>query len=162
MQGAPSGGRLMLSVCVCGRLPTSCNVNNEPFIHPAAVTWASTARGWQIHRAGHYCPQGAPLTPVQWWGRRDTWRSGWRGGLMEPCAEMCCQYAKGASSREIAWAGGPGLREGDRRPGGCWVRRAAKDLGDGAWDLKQGVLLREGIVLSFLLSHLGPCKHPPP
>lgn len=54
MQGAPRG-----APHVCGTLPTSCNVNNEPFIHPAAVTWPSTARGWQVHRTGASLPSGS-------------------------------------------------------------------------------------------------------
>lgn len=79
---------------------------------------------------------------------------------MEPCAEVYCQDTKGVSGREIAWAG-PGVREEGRRPGDCWVRGIAKDLGDEAWSLGKGVLLREEIVLSLLFL-VGPLRHPPP
>lgn len=49
-----------------GRLRTSCNVNNEPFIHPAAVTWHSTARGWQVYRAGASWPPCSIAQQHRW------------------------------------------------------------------------------------------------
>lgn len=64
------------------RHPTSCNVNNEPFIHPAAVTWPSTARGGQGHRrstAQQYLRARWMSALVGGLGiqRRDTWTLGW-------------------------------------------------------------------------------------
>lgn len=113
VQGAPRGAA---SPPVCHTLPTGCNVNNEPFIHPAAVTWPSSARRWPVHRTGGIAAtrEQRPSRGEVVWGweqRRDTWRVGWRGSLMELIAEVCCQDAKWASDREIAWAG-PGVREG--------------------------------------------------
>lgn len=53
---------------VGARLRTSCNVNNEPFIHPAAVTWPSTARGrqGQVRRAGASLPPWSTAQQHQW------------------------------------------------------------------------------------------------
>lgn len=65
-----------------------------------------------------------------------------------------CQ--RGLEKEEIERAGFGVRREG-RRPGGCWVRGAAKNIGDWGMRIKAGeVLLREGIVVSCLLSQGSP------
>lgn len=74
------------------RLRTSCNVNNEPFIHPAAVTWCSTAP--MEHNPAalvEHSDGGAGSIPGGWGGA---------GSLAEPSIEVCCQDPKGGGSRE--------------------------------------------------------------
>lgn len=81
--------------------------------------------------------------------------------MIELTVEVCCQDAKGGLREGKEHWQGIGVRRGGRRPGGWWLRGAAKDLGDWGMRFKaREVLLREGIVLSLLLSQVGLLRCP--
>lgn len=110
MQGTPRGARL----------PAGGNVNNEPFIHPTAVTWPQL-----LPRRTAQQPLSAMVMvgelEIQ---RGDTWKLGWS-------REFAARIPEGASGRRSgrgAWS----------PKGGSWVGGAVEDLGDCVWGLSQG------------------------
>lgn len=118
MQGAPRGAA---SPHVCDTFPTSCNVNNKPFIQLLSPGRTGRTLDWGIAAPWEHSPSLSEVVGELGAQKGGAWSRGWRGSLVEPSAEVCRQDAKEASGREITWPG-PGVRERGRRPGSCWVR----------------------------------------